>query len=198
MINDKGINSIIEISDSCQLANGVQIQIFGSNNALYISENTKIIGGILEIRGHNSILKIGSDCTINAHIRCRSNQSKIEIGDNTTIGFAQISTHEEGDITLGKDCMLSGDITMDVSDMHSILDLKTQASINPPASIDIGDHVWIAHGAAIAKGVTIGSGSVIGAKSFVNKDVEKNSIYAGVPAKKIKEDVCWDRRILPL
>ena len=33
----------------------------------------------------------------------------------------------------------------------------------------------------------IGSGSVIGANSFVNKDVPVNEIWAGVPAKKIKD-----------
>ena len=38
----------------------------------------------------------------------------------------------------------------------------------------------------ILKGVHIHSGSVIAAGSVVTRDVESNSIYAGVPAKKLK------------
>lgn len=198
MIVDKGINNSVNISGSTQLAAGLKIQLFGSNNTLSIEANTKMTGGIIEIRGHDSKIEIGRNCIINGHIRCRSNNSIIQIGDYTTINFAQISTHEEGSIVLGKDCMLSGSITMDVSDMHSIFDLKTGDRVNPPESIHIGDHVWIAQGVQIAKGVTIGSGSVIGAKSFVNNDVDKNSVYAGIPAKKIKDGVVWDRSLVPV
>ena len=198
MIEDNGVGNIVNISDTSQLADGLKIRLFGSNNTLIISDGTKIVGGLFEIRGNNSIICIGNNCIINGHIRCRSNNSKIIISDSTTINFAQITTHEEGDIVIGKDCMLSGDIRMDVSDMHSIIDMATNRRINPPASISIGDHVWIAQGVTIAKGVSIGAGSVIGAKSFVNTHVEKNCIYAGVPAKKIKENISWDRKILPL
>jgi phosphonate metabolism protein (transferase hexapeptide repeat family) len=50
----------------------------------------------------------------------------------------------------------------------------------------IGHDVWIGHGAVIMPGVTIGNGAVIGSGSVVTKDVEKYSIVAGVPAKKIR------------
>ena len=40
---------------------------------------------------------------------------------------------------------------------------------------------------SICQGVTIGDGAVIGACSLVNKDVEPYAVYAGVPAKKIKQ-----------
>ena len=38
----------------------------------------------------------------------------------------------------------------------------------------------------IMPGVHIGSGVIIGAGSVVNKDCPDNSIYAGIPARKIK------------
>jgi acetyltransferase-like isoleucine patch superfamily enzyme len=52
--------------------------------------------------------------------------------------------------------------------------------------IIIDDDVWIGFGAIILTGVKIGRGSVISAGSVVTSDVEPFSIYAGVPAKKIK------------
>jgi chloramphenicol O-acetyltransferase type B len=51
----------------------------------------------------------------------------------------------------------------------------------------IGNDVWIGYGAIIMGGVTIHDGAIIAAGSVVSKDVEPYSIYAGVPAKKIKE-----------
>ena len=49
----------------------------------------------------------------------------------------------------------------------------------------IEDHVFIGANSTILPGVTIGENSIIGAGSVVSKNVEKNSVYAGVPAKKI-------------
>jgi len=46
--------------------------------------------------------------------------------------------------------------------------------------------VWIGYGAIVMSGVKISRGSIIAAGSLVSKDVEPYSIYAGVPAKKIK------------
>lgn len=50
----------------------------------------------------------------------------------------------------------------------------------------IGDDVWIGHGSIIMSGVHIGSGCIVAAGSVVTKDLEPYKIYAGIPAKKIK------------
>ena len=49
----------------------------------------------------------------------------------------------------------------------------------------IGDDVWIGFGAIIMSGVHIANGSIIAAGAVVTKDVEPNSVVAGVPARKI-------------
>lgn len=51
--------------------------------------------------------------------------------------------------------------------------------------VTIGNNVFIGMNAIITRGVTIGDNVVIGAGSVVTKDCEANSVYAGVPAKKI-------------
>lgn len=45
--------------------------------------------------------------------------------------------------------------------------------------------------AIILKGVHIGNNSIIAAGAVVTKDVPKNSIVAGVPAKVIKNNITW-------
>lgn len=50
----------------------------------------------------------------------------------------------------------------------------------------VGDNVTIFSGAKVLGGISIGSNSVIGANSVVIKDVEPGSVYAGVPARRIR------------
>lgn len=51
--------------------------------------------------------------------------------------------------------------------------------------VTIGDNVYIGHNATILCNVKIGNNVVIGAKSLVNKNLQANGVYAGVPAKYI-------------
>ena len=53
--------------------------------------------------------------------------------------------------------------------------------------ITIESNVWIGMNCIILKGVKIGSGSIIAAGSVVIGQVDPNSLYAGNPAKKIKQ-----------
>ncbi len=53
-------------------------------------------------------------------------------------------------------------------------------------SVKIKRNAWLGAGVTVCPGVTIGENSVIGAGSVVTKDVPSNTVYAGVPAKFIK------------
>lgn len=50
----------------------------------------------------------------------------------------------------------------------------------------IGNNVTIFTGAKLIGNITVGDNAVIGANSVVTTDVESNSTYAGIPAKRIK------------
>lgn len=52
--------------------------------------------------------------------------------------------------------------------------------------IHVGDDVWIGGNSVILPGITIGNNSVVGAGSVVTKDVPKDVVVAGNPAKVIK------------
>ncbi|MGN0729204.1 acyltransferase [Treponema sp.] len=51
------------------------------------------------------------------------------------------------------------------------------------------ENVFLGCNVIICKGVKIGRNCVVGAGSVVTKDFEENSVYAGVPAKKIGEHI---------
>lgn len=56
-----------------------------------------------------------------------------------------------------------------------------------PQPITVGDGCWIGARAVILPGVTIGDGCVIAAGAVVSKDCAPNGMYAGVPARRIRE-----------
>ena len=60
-------------------------------------------------------------------------------------------------------------------------------SLTVQGSVYVSDEVWIGAGVTIMPNVKIGRCAVIGAGSLVLEDVEPNSIYAGVPARKIRK-----------
>jgi acetyltransferase-like isoleucine patch superfamily enzyme len=53
--------------------------------------------------------------------------------------------------------------------------------------IRIGDGCWIGARALVLPGVTIGAGCVIGAGSVVTSDCAPNGLYAGVPARRLRD-----------
>lgn len=57
------------------------------------------------------------------------------------------------------------------------------------ADIIIGNDVWIGANSVITSGVTIADGAIVAAGSVVTKNVLKNQIVGGIPAKIIKERI---------
>jgi len=61
--------------------------------------------------------------------------------------------------------------------------------------VEIGNNVFIGVKSTILKGVTIGDNVIIGANSLVNKDVQSNSVWGGVPARYIMSiEEYYDKR----
>lgn len=198
VITDIGVNNQVDIDPTVHMAAEFKISISGRNNHLVIGAGTTFGGGMIELRNHDSSINIGRNCALTGTLRCRAGGTHIRIGDYTTAMMAHISLHEAGMITLGENCMLSGDIIMDVSDMHSILDIETGERVNPARDIVIGDHVWLAQGVRIMKGAQIGQDCIIGSRAMVFGTIPARSLAVGTPARVIRSGVTWDRKRLPL
>ena len=55
------------------------------------------------------------------------------------------------------------------------------------AQIVIGNNVWVGAKATILPGVRIGDNAVIGANAVVTRDVPRNTIVVGIPARVLRE-----------
>lgn len=135
-------------------------------------------------------LSIGKNVVFDP-IRSSFSYKTISIGSNVFIGSGAIFSADRSKITIGSYVMFGPRVIVSGGD-HEITSLTkpmysvVEKSSSCDADVLIGDDVWIGANCVVLKGVTIGTGSVIAAGSIVTKDVESYSIYAGVPAKKIK------------
>ncbi len=193
-IVEQGEGNLIEIDETAKI--NLPIRVRGNHNRLFIGKNVRLDGKILEIIGNNCSIVLHDDIRWHGILRCRHDDSHITMGSKTTSMHAIVTLHEAGHISIGEDCMFSGNVRMDVSDMHSIIDRATGERINKARNITIGDHVWLADSVTVLKNSQIGGGSIAGAKSLVGGIIPGNVMVAGVPAKIIRENVEWSRKLL--
>ena len=92
----------------------------------------------------------------------------------------------EQSIKIGNNCRIAMEVSF-ICITHEIGSSESRAGADVSFPIKIGDGCWIGARSTILPGVTIGNGCIIAAGSVVNKDCESNSLYAGVPARKIKD-----------
>lgn len=104
-------------------------------------------------------VKIGRNVFVN-HSLCMMSAGGIEIGDGTQIGpqVTMVTTNHD-------------------FNHRNILKCKT---------IKIGKNVWIGARVTIMPGVTIGDNAIIAGGALVVKDVEADTVVAGVSAKYLK------------
>lgn len=107
----------------------------------------------------------------------------ITVGENVFIN-ACCKFQDQGGITIGNNCLIGHNVT--IATLNHDFNPKKRANINPN-SVTIGDNVWIASDSSILPNVVIGDGAIVGAGSVVTKNVPKNTVVAGNPARIIKE-----------
>ena len=205
IIKNNGINNHVYLVDKftkekCEIfesVEGIYIEIDGNNNVIKItkplgeSRNSKI----MLYRTNNSEIEIDEKVhLINSAIRLyRGEGQQVIIGKHTSTSTGcEFFVHNNSSLFIGNDCMFSQNVKIWCSDGHSLIDKQTKEIINIPQKIIIGNHCWIGYDAVILKNVNIDSNSIIGAKSVVVKDTTPG-VWAGNPAKLIKENVDWLR-----
>jgi putative colanic acid biosynthesis acetyltransferase WcaF len=54
-------------------------------------------------------------------------------------------------------------------------------------AMEIGEYAWVCARASVAPGVSLGAGAVLGLGSVATRNLDAWTVYAGVPAAKVKE-----------
>jgi acetyltransferase-like isoleucine patch superfamily enzyme len=136
----------------------------------------------------HSGLRFGNDVYIGAGsvIDC-SPCAVLEIGDNATLTHGVFISSLRR-VSIGADALI-GEYCSFRDANHSFSDRSKPINRQPmPAvGITVGENCWIGRGCAVLAGAEIGHGTIIGANSVVRGQTPPDMIFAGAPAKKIRD-----------
>ena len=163
-----GTNSLVysnvNIYQDCLIGDNVIIHsgtVIGSDGFGFVTENDvhhKIPQTGSVIIGND--VEIGANCAID-----RATIDETIIGDGTKIDNL---VHIAHNVKIGKGCLLA-------------------AEVGIAGSVEIGDYCVFAGHSAVAPHLKLGSRSILAAKTGVTKSLSGGKIYAGMPAREIKE-----------
>jgi galactoside O-acetyltransferase len=135
---------------------------------------------------------IGDNVRIDGYTTIIAVDENIVIGSNIHIGSGSLLIGKSGILMEDYSCLSHGVQIFTVSD-----DYSGEYMTNPmiperlkkthKGRVSIGRHVIIGSGSIILPNVRIGEGVAVGALSLVNKDLAPWGIYAGIPAKLLRE-----------
>ena len=117
--------------------------------------------------------QIGNNCNINCHCFI---ENDVKIGDNTTI---KSGVYLWDGIKIGNNCFIGPNATF--------INNPRPRSKKYPIHVGaiLGNHVSIGASATIMGNITIDDFAMIGASSLVTKNIGKNELWYGNPAKKM-------------
>jgi len=142
---------------------------------------------IKTVRGHAP--KFGNNCFLadNATV-----VGEVTMGDNCTVWFNAVVRGDVHSITIGDNTNIQDGAVIHCTYQKAKTVIGSQVSIAHNAIVHgctIEDNVLIGMGAIVMDDAVIGANSVIAAGAVVlpGTQVEPGSIYAGMPAKRIKD-----------
>jgi maltose O-acetyltransferase len=117
-------------------------------------------------------------------MEARYSDSEICIGSNVAINNA-FSVVAYAKVTIGNEVLIGVNCSIMDNDGHQLaFDKRNESPVGH--SVVIENNVFIGSNVTILKGVTVGENAVVGNGTVVTRNVPKNAIVAGNPARIIR------------
>lgn len=120
------------------------------------------------------------------HPHCLLLTNKIKIGKGSYINRECLLDNAGADITIGDNCAIACRVSIHTTNHDYSNPLRRSGKIMP-LSVIIKDGCWIGSNVIILPGSVINEGCVIASGSIVKGTLEKNGLYAGIPARRLKD-----------
>ena len=174
--------------------------LFCNNSVKFKSFHTNGIPYLMVARGAKG-MSIGENFSMNNGIKgnpigcyqkCTffvDRDVSLTIGDN--VGISQTALIAHANIEIQDNVKIGGGVCIYTTDFHSLdpiirIDPIKDMKYKVRKPVLIKENAFIGAHSIILKGVTIGENSVVGAGSVVTKSIPDNQIWAGNPAKFIR------------
>lgn len=112
----------------------------------------------------------------------------MEVGDGVVV-HREVLLDDRGGIQIGNGVSIS-DFANVYSHSHHIVEGR---DIQLPVTV-IGDRCRITYHATVMSGVNIAPNTMVGGFAMATRDTEPDSVYIGIPAKKVKDKPQMERR----
>ena len=132
--------------------------------------------------------KIGKPAMIHAQCFCgigSKDKGKLILGEGSFINYRCFLDLGD-DIIIGNHVAVAFGCTF-INSSHKVGNASKRSGEGYSKAIIVGDGCWIGANVTIMPGVTIAQGCIIAANSLVLHDTNANGLYAGSPARRIKD-----------
>ena len=173
MNSGKRVENGSEVQVYCDYLLQLAIEITSKiNNEYHSLEEIQEIFAELTSSEINKTLRLippfNTDCGKNIHI-----------GENVFINSG-CKMQDQGGIFIGDNVLIGHNATL--LTLNHVEDPEYRADLLP-SPVYIGDNAWLGSNVTVLPGVNIGDGAIVAAGAVVTKDVPKDTIVAGIPAK---------------
>ena len=135
-------------------------------------------GLLLELLG-----ELGEGSEIKPPLRCDYGY-RIRVGARTFVNYGLVAL-DVASIAIGDDVQIGPNVQL-LTPTHPIDPDTRRARWEAAEPIAIEGNVWLGGGVIVLPGVTIGENTVVGAGSIVTKELPKNVVAAGNPARVVR------------
>lgn len=176
---------------------------------LEVGDNVRFMRGFFMGMGRPGVVKIGANVIFYPNCFIQGAADRFEVGDHVEFfsgtyislggkgSFIEIGHHSHfapncvlygwGGLKIGAYCNVAAHCVFATIGHDQAVHEKPMALVPGMAKpIMLEEDVWVAANCTICAGVTIARGCIIGANSVVTRNTEAMGLYAGVPARRLR------------
>lgn len=116
--------------------------------------------------------KVGDNCFIDSYVL---SSGACSIGNNVKLRYQSV---------IARNVIIEDDVFFTAGVKTIFLTHKREAT---PEPLVIGKGSFLGDAAIVMGGIKMAPNCIIGAAAFVNKDTEPNGVYAGIPARRLRD-----------
>ena len=129
----------------------------------------------------------GNDTDIDPTVRFGNYPQNIHIGSNCSLGYGtHVYAGPKSKISIGDDTLIGPFAFMTTEAFSASKENPHDAHSGHEGDILIGEGVRIGAHSVLLPGIKVGNGASVGAGSIVTKDIPPKTVWAGNPARLIK------------